>query len=72
MVRKKGNLQGRFVNGYLRANPHSRSKYVKVSEYQEHVEPTPSKRTLVNPQGELDFSPLPAVSENCSHLTAGE
>lgn len=72
MVRRKGNLQGRFVNGYLRENPHRRSEYVKVSEYQEHVEPTPSKLTSVSPQGELEFSPPPAVGDGSSQVPADE
>jgi hypothetical protein len=69
MTRKKGSLQGRFVNGYLRENPHRRGEYVKVSEYQEHIDPSPSRFTLVNPQGELDLAAAPAIDDDNSQAS---
>jgi hypothetical protein len=56
MGRKKGDLPGRFVNAYLRKNPHQRGEYVNVAEYQERVEVNPSKLELVDPQGKFELS----------------
>jgi hypothetical protein len=55
MNRKKGDLPGRYVPGYLRKRPHRPSEYVSVSEYQEHVEPAPSSVEETPRQGELDL-----------------
>jgi hypothetical protein len=53
--RKKGDLPGRFVNAYLRKNPHQPGEYVNVAEYQERVEANLSKLELADPQGKLDL-----------------
>jgi hypothetical protein len=53
--REKGNFPGRYVPGHLRKWPQRPNEYVSVSEYQEHVEPTPSPVEGTPRQGELDL-----------------
>lgn len=64
MARKKGRLPGRFVSAHLRGRPHRPGEYVKVDDYQEHVEPAPAKPEYLKPQYEFDFSALVPTNEN--------
>jgi hypothetical protein len=55
MKRKPGDLPGRYVPPHIRKWPNRPCEYVNVAEYQEHVEPPPSRLQPVAQQGELDL-----------------